>query len=93
MSKKRKDKRNKVDKLGAPVVCRPLEVTSQECGGDVTKMIKRFVKKTRKEEILKPFYQRLLYWETKSQKRRRKRLKSTYEWKREQKNLLNDDKV
>lgn len=90
MRKHRKEKRSQ-SKLGETIVCRPLEVTAQECNGDLTKMIKRFVKKTRKEEILKPFYRKLLYWETKSQKQRTKRLKNTYEWKKQQEKLLLDE--
>lgn len=64
-----------------------VEVTEAECNGDVGKMIKRFSKKTRKEEVLKPFYDKLLYWETKSQKARRKKQKGIYEWRRLQKSL------
>lgn len=64
-----------------------IEVTEAECHGDVGKMIKRFSKKTRKEEVLKPFYDKLLYWETKSQKARRRKQKGIYEWRKLQKNL------
>lgn len=78
--KSRKNKDRNID-----VVCyQPLEVTAKECGYDVSKMIKKFMRKTRKEEVLKPFYLRLLYWETKSQKARRKKLKSIYEQKKQQ---------
>lgn len=69
---------------------RPLEVTAKECGGDTMKMIKRFMKKTRKEQVLKPFYEKLLYWETKSQKDRKKKMKGIYEWRRTQKKLESD---
>jgi hypothetical protein len=72
------------------VECRPLEVTLKECNFDTTKMIRRFIKKTRKEEVLKPFYSKLLYWETKGQKTRRKKLKSIYEHKRLQNNVEED---
>jgi ribosomal protein S21 len=54
-------------------------------------MIKRFTKKTRKEEVLKPYYERILYWETKSQKERKKKQKGIYEWRRSQKNLDVED--
>lgn len=64
-----------------------VEVTEAECGGDINKMIKKFGRKTRKEQILKPFYERLLYWETKSQKERRKKQKSVYEWRKQQKKM------
>jgi hypothetical protein len=55
------------------------EVTEKECNGDSSKLIKKFVRRTRKEEVLKPFYRKLLYWETKSQKRRSQRLRGIYE--------------
>lgn len=90
-------RRKKEDKLGSVITCKTLEVSSKECNGDVSKMIKRFCKKTRKEEILKPFYGRLMYWETKSQKRRRKKLKSIHESnrrrKKEEENELNLEKI
>jgi ribosomal protein S21 len=70
---------------------KPLEVTANECNGDVSRMIKRFGKKTRREEVLKPYYERLLYWETKSQKERRKKQKGIYEWRKSQKNLDVED--
>lgn len=79
---KRNDLTKKNLNIPDAVICHPLEVTLKECNGDTTKMIRRFIKKTRKEEVLKPFYSRLLYWETKGQKTRRKKLKSTYETKR-----------
>lgn len=70
---------------------KPVEVTLEECSGDYSKMIKRFIKKTRKEQILKPFYDRLLYWETKGQKERRKKQKGIYEWQKVQKK--NDQEI
>lgn len=93
MGKRKKQQQPRSDdKLGPVVMYKPLEVTERECQGDTTKMIKRFCKKTRKEEILKPFYRKLLYWETKSQKRRRQRLKGTYEWKKQQSREADDEK-
>jgi ribosomal protein S21 len=82
----RRERRN-----DAPRDFKPLEVTSAECNGDISKMIKRFTKKTRKEEVLKPYYERILYWETKSQKERKKKQKGIYEWRRSQKNLDVED--
>jgi hypothetical protein len=70
---------------------KPVEVTTEECDGDYSKMIKRFVKKTRKEQILKPFYDRLLYWETKGQKERKKKQKGIYEWQKTQKKMNQDE--
>lgn len=84
MKKRKRNKRNTEDKLGPVVLYKPLEVTAKDCDGDVSKMIKKFCRKVRKEEVLKPYYRRLMYWETKSQKRRRQRLKSVYETKRRQ---------
>jgi hypothetical protein len=94
MAKKRKsvapDESRSDSKLGEPVICKVVEVTAQECNGDVSRMIKRFTKKVRKEEVLKPFYGKLMFFETKSQKRRQAKIKGTYEWhKKEQK--LEDD--
>lgn len=70
---------------------KPIQVTDNECNGDVGRMIKKFSKITRKEQVLKPFYEKLLYWETKSQKERKKKQKGIYEWHKKQKNLLKED--
>ncbi len=64
------------------VQARPLEVSLSECNNDSTKMIKKFMKKVRKEETLKPFYGKLMYHSTKSQIRRAKKHKSIYEYKK-----------
>jgi hypothetical protein len=69
-----------------PVILSPLQVRAEEVGGDTSKLIKKFIKKVRKEEVLKPFYDKLMYYSTKSQKRRAKKLKSEFEWK--QKNRI-----
>lgn len=90
--KNKKRKEQNYDKLGPVITYKPLEVSEKECRGDVNKMIKRFCKKTRKEEVLKPYFGRLMYWETKSQKRRRKNTKSIYEWKKQQLKEIEDDK-
>lgn len=66
-----------------PVQLKQFEVTLEECDGDYSKLIRKFMKKVRKHEILKPYYERLMYHMTKSQKRRKKRLKSIYEHKKE----------
>ena len=67
--KKRSRKRSRED----VVLAYPLEVTLDECNGNTAKMIKRFTKKVRKEEVLRPFYERLAYPTTKGQKARKKR--------------------
>lgn len=60
-----------------PVQAKFLEVSA---GKNVNpeRLIKKFMKKVRKEEILKPFYGKLMYHQTKNQKDRKKRLRSTY---------------
>lgn len=68
-----------------PVIISPLEVRLEEVGGDTTRLIKKFLKKVRKEEILKPFYGKLMYYSTKSQKRRAKKLESDFKWKQRNK--------
>ena len=61
-----------------------LEVKIEETSGDATKLIKKFSRKVKKEEILKPCYERMKFFLTKSQRRRKKRLKSIYEHKKRQ---------
>lgn len=61
-----------------PVQLRPLEVTLAECRGNFNKMIKRFNRKVKKEEVLSPFYGRLASHKTRGQKRRDKRLKGAW---------------
>lgn len=65
-----------------------IEVTIGECNGDFNKMLKKFTRKVRKEEVLKPFYDRLMFHTTRGQKIRAKKQKGTYNTrKKEQKNL------
>jgi truncated hemoglobin YjbI len=71
--------------LHEPVQLKPLEVKLDEANGNTTKLIKKFMKKVRKQEVLKPFYERLMYHVTKGQKRRQKKLKSEYEVKKNKK--------
>lgn len=66
------------------VEAKPLQVSIEECNGDSTKMIKKFMKKVRKEEILKPFYGKLMFFSTKSQIARAKKHKATYEYRKRQ---------
>lgn len=61
---------------------KPLEVTLEEVGGDQSKLLKKFTKKVRKAEVLKPFYGKLMYYISKSQKRRQKRRKALFDQKR-----------
>lgn len=82
MSKRKKQKTEPKYNLGPTVEAKVLEVSIKEVNGDTTKLIKKFCKKVRKEEILKPFYRRLMYFETKSQKRRQKKMYGIYEWRK-----------
>lgn len=68
-----------------PVLAKGVEVTLEECGGDYRRMIKKFVKQCRKEEVLKPYFDRM-YFKSKGQKRREKHLRAVYEQKKEQSN-------
>lgn len=61
---------------------KPLEVTLEEVGGDQSKLLRKFIKKVRKSEILKPFYGKLMYYISKSQKRRQKKLKALFNQKK-----------
>lgn len=62
---------------------KPLQVSLDDCHGDFNKMVKRFIKKVRKEEVLKPYYKRIMYHQTKSQLRREKRLEAIHKNKKE----------
>lgn len=65
-----------------------LEVTISECGGDFNKMLKKFTRKVRKEEILKPYYGKLMYFTSRGEKVRAKKQKGIHNTrKRELKNL------
>lgn len=65
------------------LILKPLQVTLEECHNDFDKMVKKFIKKVRKEEVLKPYYKRLMYHQTKSQKRREKKLSAIFKNKKE----------
>lgn len=75
------------DKSGMfePVLAKHLEVRIEECGGDTEKLIKRFIKKVKKEEVLKEWFQKNMCFETKSQKVRRKKRQAVFN------NLLKKD--
>ena len=51
-----------------------VEVSLREVGGDVNKLIRKFVKKVKKERILENYLDRM-YYEKPSSKRRREKLK------------------
>lgn len=82
--KKYKEYKPKID-LREPVQLDPFEVTLEECNGNTNKLIKKFMKKVRKAELLKPYYGRMMYHKTKSQKNREKSRKATYEAKKQEK--------
>lgn len=69
------------------LIFRPVEVRLDEVGGDQSKLLKRFTKVVRNEEVLKPYFDRLMYHQTKGQRRRAKKLKGIYESKK--KNIQN----
>lgn len=48
-------------------------------GSNPERLIKKFMKKVRKEEVLKPFYGKLMYHQTRGQKRRQKKLKAIFQ--------------
>lgn len=62
-----------------------LEIKIEDVNGDSSRLIKRFIKKVRKEEILKPYYNRLMFFQTKNQKRRQKKMKAIHLHKKMQK--------
>lgn len=80
----KKDYKQPID-LKEAVQLKPLEVTLKECNGDNNKMIKKFLKKVRKYEILKPYYDRIMFHQTKNQVKRKKQRKSKYQTKKNQK--------
>ena len=74
------------------VEAKHVEMSLAECGGDINKMIKKFSRKVRKEEVLAPFYDRLAFHTTKSQRRRAEKFKGIYETKkREMKKMLDEE--
>ena len=66
------------------IVLPPLEVTLDECGGDFNKMLRKFIRKVKKEEVLKEYLIKTSYFESKSRKKRNKMRKGTYEFKKRQ---------
>lgn len=81
----------KNDNSPEAVIIEPLQVKIEETGGDYNKLIKKFMKKVRKEETLKPFFGRLMYFSTKSQKKRAKKIESIYRHKQKRKQDLSED--
>ena len=61
-----------------PFLGKPLEVKAEEVGGDTKKLIKKFCKKVRREEVLKPYYDKLMHFTPKSQLKRQKKLSAIY---------------
>lgn len=68
-----------------------VEVSLQECGGDFNKMLKKFTRKVRKEEVLSPFYDRLAFHTTKSQRRRLEKFKGIYETKKREMKKISEE--
>ncbi len=62
-----------------PVILEPLQVTINQTKGDYTKLVKKFIKKVRNEEVLKPYYNKIAYFISKSEKRREKKRKGRFE--------------
>lgn len=69
-----------------------VEVTAEQCRGDFKKMLKRFTKKVRKEELLKPFYERLAFHQTKGQLERKRRNKGKFIFKKNEQKRLTEEK-
>ncbi len=85
-------KRMREDNSSKTFEAKHIEVSLQECGGDFNKMLKKFSRKVRKEEVLAPFWDRLSFHTTKSQRRRKDKFKGIYETKkREMKKKLDDE--
>ncbi len=85
-------KRIKEDNTIKTVEAKHVEVSLAECGGDYNKMIKKFIRKVKKEEVLAPFYDRVAFFTTKSQRRRAEKFKGIYETKkREKKKILEEE--
>jgi truncated hemoglobin YjbI len=62
----------------------------KECDDDFNKMLKKFTKKVRKEEVLKPFYGKLMFYTTKGQKKRKRKLKGIWNTKKHEQKLLDE---
>lgn len=54
------------------VILEPLQVTIESTRGDYTRLVKKFIKKVRNEETLKPYYDKMAYFISKSEKKRQK---------------------
>lgn len=89
--KKRKKYQKKVNKEVIPVVLEPYQVTSIECGGDFKKMFKKFSKKCRNDEILRPVFDKLSY-KSPSQARREKHKRAIFRIKKEELNKQLEEK-
>lgn len=77
--KKKERRRTERDFRDSDVVeARPLEVSLTQCKGNYNKMIRKFMKKVRKEEVLKPYYERLSHPTSKGQKNRMKRARKAW---------------
>ena len=91
MKKKKKNRdcssSSEKSKGPTPVILKPLEVRIEEVNGNTSKLIRKFNKKVRKAEVLKPYYNRLMYFTPKPQKRREKLRKAIYEEKKRQQKL------
>ena len=79
--KKNKMKKQKI-KIPEPVILEPLQVSLKEAKGDSHRLIKKFLKKVRKEEVLKPYFGKLMYFTSKSDIKRAKRRKAVWEEKK-----------
>lgn len=86
--KPKKKKNTPTHLMTTPVILEPFQVTLDECNGDFYRMLKKFTKKVRKHEVLKPYYGKLSYFTSKSQLRRQKKIKAIYEEKKRQEKIL-----
>lgn len=64
------------------VEAKPFEVTAEECNGDISKMIRKFIKKAKKQQILQPLYAKSFYL-TRTQKKRKKHSKAVFDCRRQ----------
>lgn len=75
-------KENLKNKEFEPVLLEPLQVTIGQTNGDYNKLVKRFIKKVRNEEVLKPYYNKIAYFISKSEKKREKLRKAKFQEKK-----------
>lgn len=68
-----------------------LEVTISECNGDFNKMIKKFTRKVRKEEVLKPCYDRMMFFTSRGQKKRAQKQKGIYNTRKKEQKLSEEE--